>query len=70
MIDFIDRDTISRVANALSVESASLAMSISLLKLNSSTDLYERRENIKKSLLSFPTNYVGMFFFSQNQQTC
>lgn len=56
---FLDRDTISRVANALSVESDSLAMSISLLKLNSSTDVYERRENIKKSLLSFPTKYVG-----------
>lgn len=35
-------------------------MTISLLKLNSSTDLYERRENIKKSLLSFPTRRVGM----------
>lgn len=56
---WLDRDTISRVANALSIESASLAMSISLLKLNSSTDMYERRENIKKSLLSFPTKHVG-----------
>lgn len=57
---FLDRDTISRVASALSVESASLAMSISLLKLNSSKDSYERRDNIKKSLLSFPTRHVGM----------
>ncbi|XP_031629410.1 ionotropic receptor 93a isoform X2 [Contarinia nasturtii] len=60
--DIFDRDTISRVANALSVESASLAMSISLLKLNSSTDVYERRENIKKSLLSFPIRNVGSNF--------
>lgn len=47
------------MATALSVESASMAMSVSLLKLNSSTDIYERRENIKKSLLSFPTRQVG-----------
>lgn len=55
-----DRDTISRVANALTVESSSLAMSISLLKLNSSNDAYERRENVKKALLSFPTKFVGI----------
>lgn len=60
MCDIIsDRDTISRVANALSRESSSSALSISLLKLNSSTDVHERRENIKKSLLSFPTRHVG-----------
>lgn len=57
---FSDRDTISRVANALTVESASMAMSISLLKLNTSTDLFERRENIKRSLLSFPNRFIGM----------
>lgn len=57
----IDRDTISRVASAVSVESAASAMTLSLLKLNSSTDMYERRENIKKSLLSFPPRNVGMF---------
>lgn len=57
---YLDRDTISRVANALTVESASMAMSISLLKLNSSTDLFERRENIKKSLLTFPNRFIGM----------
>lgn len=37
-----------------------MAMSISLLKLNSSTDLFERRENLKKSLLSFPNRFIGM----------
>lgn len=63
---YLDRDTISRVASALSIESASLAMSISLLKLNSSIDLYERRENIKKSLSTFPTNYVGEFYFKHS----
>lgn len=57
---FSDRDTISRVANALTVESSSTAMSISLLKLNSSTDAFERRENIKRSLLSFPNRFIGM----------
>ncbi|XP_055304071.1 ionotropic receptor 93a isoform X1 [Sitodiplosis mosellana] len=60
--DIFDRDTISRVASSLSVESDSLAMSVSLLKLNSSTDLYERRENIKKSLSTFPTRSVGANF--------
>lgn len=57
---FSDRDIISRVANALTVESSSMALSISLLKLNSSTDLFERRENIKRSLLSFPNRFIGM----------
>lgn len=60
---FSDRDTISRVATALSVESSEPAMTVSLLKMNSSTDVYERRENIKKSLLSFPTRQVGMYVF-------
>lgn len=54
-----DRDTISRVANALSADTGTLAMSISLMKLNYSKDSYERRENIKKSLMSFPTRFTG-----------
>ena len=57
--NYSDRDTISRVASSLSVESDSMALSISLLKLNSSKDMYERRENIKKSLSTFPTKNVG-----------
>lgn len=58
----LDRDTISRVANALTVESSTTSISISLLKLNSSRDLYERRENIKRSLMSFPHRFVGKWF--------
>lgn len=34
-------------------------MSISLMKLNSSEDKFERKENVRKSLLNFPTKYVG-----------
>lgn len=57
----IDRDTISRVASAISMASEASAMTMTLLKLNSSTDVHERRENIKKSLLTFPARKVGMF---------
>lgn len=55
----LDRDTVSRVANALSLESDALSMSISLMKLNSTHDVIERKESVRKSLLSFPTKFVG-----------
>lgn len=49
------------MANALSLESDTLAMSISLMKLNSSLDVFERKENVRKSLLGFPTKHVGKY---------
>lgn len=59
-----DRDTISRVANALSSEapnSDTMAMTISLLKLNVTVDQFERRENIKRSLMSFQGTLTGQY---------
>lgn len=59
---YLDRDIISRVANALSLDSETLAMSISLLRFNSTGDMTQRKESIRKDLLSFPTKYVGNNF--------
>lgn len=50
---------ISRVASALSLESDTLAMTVSLLRFNLTADVTQRKENIRNSLLSFPTRYVG-----------
>lgn len=45
-------------------------MSISLMKLNSSHDKYERKENVRKSLLGFPTRQVGMSVARENCSVC